>query len=88
MPKYVFEVSLTLAADEDLTVAECNLISARLAERLAVLAGGFGKTGGRVSAEPPFEHVTADWLPPNEQGQITTGPSRRIDFDRPKPNND
>ena len=81
MPKYVFEVSITLAADEELTVAECNTITAGLQNMLAYLAKAFGKRGGRISAEPPFEHVTGDWLPPDENGIVKVGPSRPIDLD-------
>jgi hypothetical protein len=80
MPKYVFEVSLTLAADETLSVAECNAINAQLADTMESLATVFGKRGGRISASEPFEQVTGDWLPPDERGMIKVGPSRPIDL--------
>ena len=81
LPKYVFEVSITLAAGDDLTVSECNLITAQLQDRLAGVAAIFGKHGGRISAEPPFEQVTGGWLPPDENGVCkASGESEPIDY--------
>jgi hypothetical protein len=80
MPKYVFEISLTLAADEELTVSECNTVTRLLQEQLASVAAVFGKRGGRISAEPPFEQVTGDWTPPDENGFLHPTGSRPIDL--------
>jgi hypothetical protein len=79
----VFEVSITLAAGDDLTISELNSINAQLADHLGMFAAVFGKTRGRISAEQPFEHVTGDWLPPDETGVIRASREwRPIDFDR------
>jgi hypothetical protein len=81
MPKYVFELGVTLAAGDDLTVPELNSINDQLCEYMKVLLPRFGKTRGRISAEAPFEHVVGDWLPPDENGAVRPKPgSRPIDW--------
>lgn len=83
MPKYVFEVSVTLAAGDDLEVEQLNTINAGLCSALETLLLNEGKRrGGRISSEPPFEHVTGDWLPPDENGVVRPKPgSRPIDYE-------
>jgi len=82
LPKYVFEVSITLAPGDGLSVEACNSITARLQDALATMAAIFGKRGGRISAEPPFEQVTGGWLPPDENGVCRgSGESQPIDYE-------
>jgi hypothetical protein len=80
MPKYVFEVSITLAAGDNLTIPELNSITNQLQDTLAVAAASFGKRRGHISHEPPFEHVTGDWSPPDENGHLHPTGSRSIDL--------
>ena len=77
MPKYVFEVALTTMAGDELSVDQCNAISELLARRLEEVATVLGKRGGRISAEAPFEQVTGDWLPPDENGVVKASPESR-----------
>ena len=83
MPKYVFEVSVTLAANDGLEVDQLNTINEGLCFSLERLLLNQGKRrGGRISSEPPFEHVVSDWLPPDENGVVRPKPgSRPIDYE-------
>lgn len=83
MPKYVFEVSVTLAADDGLELDQLNSINQGLCLALERILWGHGKrSGGLISSEPPFEHVVGDWLPPDENGVVKPKPgSRPIDYD-------
>lgn len=81
MPKYVFELSLSLVAGDTLDVDALNAISSDLADHLEVLAVRIGKRVGRIATEAPFEQVTGDFEPPDENGVIRLSPvSRPIDY--------
>jgi hypothetical protein len=85
MPKYVFELGITLAAGDDLDLQTLNDINTLLTRYVEDLLPHFGKTRGRISAEAPFEQVTGGWLPPDENGvSKASSESAPIDYD-PEP---
>jgi hypothetical protein len=78
MPRYVFEISVTLGTGHAWTAEMCYSVEKQLrAWFLHMMQGQPGPY--EVNTEPPFEHVTGDWLPPDENGAIKVGPSRPID---------
>jgi hypothetical protein len=82
VPKYVFELSVTLPAGDDLSVAALNSINGQLADVLQYFLPQFGKTRGRIATEAPFEHVTGGWTPPDENGVCRPdGQVLSIDYD-------
>ena len=82
MPKYVFEQSAILPADESLTILEAEALSSVLAAELRRWLKLMHHEQHEVTYEPPFEHVAGDFLPPDENGVIKLGKSVPIDLGR------
>lgn len=55
-------------------------MSVWLEEQLKYHVRLFGHAALETSAEQPFEHVTGDFLPPDENGVTKMGASRPIDL--------
>lgn len=69
---------MTLGAGYEWTPAMCKSVEQQLREWF--LRGMEGQQGPySVETEEPFEHVTGDFLPPDENGVTKMGPSRPID---------
>lgn len=81
MPKYVFEVSAILPAEATVGQMEANVIAVYLEAQLEKwLAKTHPGVPVEVSHDDPFEHVTGDWLPPDETGATKLAKSRPIDL--------
>ncbi|HEY1292811.1 MAG TPA: hypothetical protein VGJ60_07030 [Chloroflexota bacterium] len=80
MPKYVFEQSAILPADESLSVLEAEALSSVLAAELRRWLDRMHHRRHAVSYEPPFEQVGGDFLPPDEQGVVKLGEPVPIDL--------
>jgi hypothetical protein len=75
----VFEVSVRLGAGHAWSPEMCGSVEKQLREWfLSMMKGQPG--GYEVETSEPFEHVTGDWLPADENGVVKVGPSRSIDL--------
>ncbi len=80
MPRYVFEVTVTLPSGEAMPALELDLITVLLEAELEQWLVAQNHKRYEIGHDDPFEHVTGDWLPPDENGNVKVGPSRSIDL--------